>query len=78
MPFQPILKNLVESVPGAVGAILVDWEGEAVQEYSHGTTYDIRFIGAKNGVILTRRESQRHNQGCAIYSRKFHLDNSIC
>ncbi len=67
MPFQSILKNLVESVPGAIGAILVDWEGEAVQEYSHGTPYDIRFIGAHNGVVLSRlRDSHRDNQGGAI------------
>lgn len=67
MPFQSILKNLVESVPGAVGAILVDWEGEAVQEYCHCAPYDIRFIGAHNGVILSRlRESHRDNLGGAI------------
>ena len=33
MSFEIILKELVESVPQAIGAILVDWEGEAVMEF---------------------------------------------
>lgn len=54
MPFHAILKELVDAVPEAVGAILVDWEGEAVQEYSHCDSYDIRFVGAHKGIILSR------------------------
>lgn len=59
MPFKSILKELVDSTPHAVGAILVDWEGEAVQEYCHCDPYDIRFIAAHKGIILSRlKESQ--------------------
>lgn len=54
MPFKSILKQLVDSTPHAVGAILVDWEGEAVQEYCHCEPYDIRFIAAHQGIILSR------------------------
>lgn len=67
MPFQAILKNLVDTVPRAVGAILVDWEGEAVQEYCHCAPYDIRFVAAHKAVVLARlRESHSNNYGGAI------------
>lgn len=67
MPFRAILKELVDAVPRAVGAVLVDWEGEAVQEYCHCPPYDIRFVAAHQGVILARlRESNRSNRGEAI------------
>jgi predicted regulator of Ras-like GTPase activity (Roadblock/LC7/MglB family) len=54
MSFEIILKNLVDTVPQAVGAILVDWEGEAVMEHCHCEPYDIRFIAAHQGIILAR------------------------
>jgi predicted regulator of Ras-like GTPase activity (Roadblock/LC7/MglB family) len=54
MPYQHILKDLVDGTPGAVSAILVDWEGEAVQEYCHDDPYCIRFIAAHKGIILNR------------------------
>lgn len=64
MPFNEILKELVENVPHAVGAILVDWEGEAVQEYCHCDPYDIRFVAAHKGILLSRlRETDGENQG---------------
>lgn len=54
MPIQDILKDLVDKTPHAVGAILVDWEGEAVQEYCHCEPYEIRFVAAHKGIILSR------------------------
>jgi len=54
MQIQDILKELVEATPLAVGAILVDWEGEAVQEQCHCDPYEIRFIAAHKGIILNR------------------------
>jgi len=54
MTFEVILKELVDSVPQAIGAILVDWEGEAVMEHCHCDPYDIRFIAAHKGIVLTR------------------------
>jgi len=54
MPFQGILKRLVEDTPWAVGAILVDWEGEAVQEWCRCDPYEMRLTGAHKGIILTR------------------------
>ena len=32
MPFKTLLNSLVERVPGAQGAIIADWEGEAVEQ----------------------------------------------
>ena len=54
MSFEIILKDLVNQVPKAIGAILVDWEGEAVLEHCHCDPYDIRFIAAHKGIVLTR------------------------
>lgn len=62
MPFISILKNLVDSTPDAIGAILVDWEGEAVQEYCHCDPYDIRFVAAHKGIILARLK-ELHDSG---------------
>ncbi|NJD39376.1 MAG: hypothetical protein FIA89_13795 [Geobacter sp.] len=67
MPFQTILKELVDVVPRAIGAIVVDWEGEAVQEYCHCDSYDIRFMAAHKGIILARlRETHVDNLGGEI------------
>lgn len=54
MPFKTILKDLVESTPGATGAILADWEGEAVEHYAVYDDYELKIIGAHKGIILNR------------------------
>lgn len=54
MSLQRILKELVDPIPEAVGAIMVDWEGEAVVEHCLGDPYEIRFFGAHQGIILSR------------------------
>jgi predicted regulator of Ras-like GTPase activity (Roadblock/LC7/MglB family) len=54
MPFRSILEELVSRTPCAVGAILIDWEGEAVQECCHCPPYDIRFMAAHQAIILSR------------------------
>ena len=54
MSLEEKLKDLVEQVPRAIGAILVDWEGEAVMEHCHCDPYDLRFIAAHKGIILAR------------------------
>jgi len=53
MPFKAILKDLLDKVPEAIGAILIDWEGEAVVDQCRCDPYDIRFIAAHNGIILS-------------------------
>ncbi len=54
MPFKTLLKELVESTPGASGAILTDWEGESVEQYSLTDEFELKLIGAHNGIILNR------------------------
>jgi len=52
VPFKAILKALVESVPAASGAILADWEGEAVEQFCLYDDYEIKVTGAHQGIIL--------------------------
>ncbi len=52
MPFKAILKTLVEKTRGATGAILLDWEGEAVADFAKSPDIDLPAIGAHKGIIL--------------------------
>ncbi len=52
MSFKTLLNTLVERVPGAQGAIVADWEGEAVDQAGLMDHYDLKVIGAHKGVIL--------------------------
>lgn len=52
MTFKRILGALLTAVPGADGAILADWEGEAVDQVTSMDDYRLKVIGAHNGVIL--------------------------
>ncbi|HEY6873689.1 MAG TPA: roadblock/LC7 domain-containing protein [Geobacteraceae bacterium] len=54
MPFKTILRGLVETVPCATGAILADWEGEAVEQYCLYDDYELKIIAAHKGIILGR------------------------
>jgi predicted regulator of Ras-like GTPase activity (Roadblock/LC7/MglB family) len=60
MSFEVIIKNLVDQLPQAIGAIMVDWEGESVIEHCHCDSYDMRFIGAHIGIILTRLKAMQN------------------
>ena len=54
MPFKSIMKELVESTRGATGAIFVDWEGEAVDQYTlEEELYHLKVVGAHKNIILT-------------------------
>ena len=59
MPFKAILRKLVESVPAASGAILADWEGEAVEQHCLYDDYELKVLGAHKGILLNRiKEAQ--------------------
>ena len=63
--FGEILEGIVRRVPGAVGAVFADWEGEPVDQFAHIAPIDIQLVGAHWGVVwsqATRRLSQ-HNLG---------------
>jgi predicted regulator of Ras-like GTPase activity (Roadblock/LC7/MglB family) len=64
--FTEILEELVRAVPGACGAIFIDWEGESVAEFTvRGETDGIRLVGAHWGVIyfLVKRRLDRSAVG---------------
>jgi predicted regulator of Ras-like GTPase activity (Roadblock/LC7/MglB family) len=50
--FAEILAELVGGIPGAVGAVFVDWDGEAVDQFGHIPEFDIRVFGAHWGIIV--------------------------
>ncbi len=54
MPFKSILQELVESTSGASGAILTDWEGEAVVFFGNADEYELKLIGAYKNILLNR------------------------
>ena len=52
MAFKKILNQLLVDVPGAQGVVIVDWEGEAVDQAARIGEYDIKILGAHSGIIL--------------------------
>jgi predicted regulator of Ras-like GTPase activity (Roadblock/LC7/MglB family) len=52
MSFKVILAEMLQQVPGGLGAILVDWEGEAVDQSGVIDDYELKVIGAHKGLIL--------------------------
>jgi predicted regulator of Ras-like GTPase activity (Roadblock/LC7/MglB family) len=52
MPFKRLLARWLDLVPGALGAIIVDWEGEAVDQVARMDSYELQVLGAHKGVIL--------------------------
>lgn len=79
MAFEVILKELVERIPKAIGAIVVDWEGESVMEHCICDPYDMRFIGAHKSIILSRLKEMKINdqlgavEDMVITSSEMHL-----
>lgn len=54
MDFRDVLKQLVTAVPGAWGAIFVDFEGEAVDLYAVSDAYEVKLAGAHAGLLWNR------------------------
>ncbi len=52
MPFKKLLARLLEDIPGALGAIIIDWEGESVDQVARIEEYEIKVLGAHKGIIL--------------------------
>lgn len=52
MPFKSLLNRLLEDIPGALGAIIIDWEGESVDQVARINEYDIKVLGAHSGIVL--------------------------
>ena len=77
MSFKKILQDLLERVPGGQGAILADWEGEAVDQVARMDDYELKVIGAHKGVILynlrdvVKRLAEDDLQEIVITTEKF-------
>ena len=57
MPFNYLLTNLLVDVPQAVGAILVDPEGEAVEWVTrHNDPFDLKVEGAYHSIFMRQFE----------------------
>lgn len=54
MPFKTLLNRLLKDIPGALGAIIIDWEGEAVDQVARIDEYDMKVLGAHKGIILSQ------------------------
>jgi predicted regulator of Ras-like GTPase activity (Roadblock/LC7/MglB family) len=62
--FGDILKSIVERVPGALGAIFADWDGEMVDQFAHMPAIDIQLVGAHWGVVLN--QASRSTKTCGF------------
>lgn len=72
------MKELVESTPGATGAIFVDWEGEAVDQYAvnEEDLYHLKVIGAHKGVMLNLiHDAQKAAEYEAVRSVAVRMEN---
>lgn len=56
--FDQILRELVQSTPGAIGALFLDWEGEAVEVVGDrpldADEHGLKITGAYQGIFLTQ------------------------
>lgn len=70
MVFQKILHRAVRSVDGAIGAMFVDSQGEAVETASWQLSrYDLAVIGAYQGIYLDRLRQLCRGSGFASPAR---------
>ncbi len=57
--FTPILQRVIERVPGSMGAIFADCDGEAVDQVASDRG-EIQILGAHYGIILNHVQSVLH------------------
>lgn len=51
-PFASILKRAVERTPNAIGGAFADAEGEMVDSFATGSTYELAVITAHYGIVM--------------------------
>lgn len=61
--FGDILQRMVERVPGAVGAVFTDWEGEPVDQFAHIPPLDIQLVGAHWGIVFLQATARLAKHG---------------
>lgn len=77
MRLEAVLENLLAQTPGACSAILADWEGEAVIFVSRNgqSEYEIRVIGAHQGILLDRARQLLQKTGLGEPRRLFFVQD---
>jgi predicted regulator of Ras-like GTPase activity (Roadblock/LC7/MglB family) len=61
--FADILTDLVHAVPGALGAVFVDWEGEMVEQVAGTSGEDLKLLGAHWAIAYYQTKTALDNQG---------------
>jgi predicted regulator of Ras-like GTPase activity (Roadblock/LC7/MglB family) len=66
-PFAEILRDVVGAVPGALGAVFSDWDGEPVDQFALLEPLDIQLLGAHVGLVLNdiKRATEAVQAGAA-------------
>jgi predicted regulator of Ras-like GTPase activity (Roadblock/LC7/MglB family) len=52
MSFREVLAEIVKAAPDGIGAVLVDDEGEAIDLFTRGDSFETKLAGAHNGIFL--------------------------
>ncbi|OGQ55487.1 MAG: hypothetical protein A3J24_05605 [Deltaproteobacteria bacterium RIFCSPLOWO2_02_FULL_53_8] len=78
MSFINILKELTH-VSGATGAVMLDWEGEIVADYSTSEGLELDLIGAHHGIILDiiKEAAACHYDGHKAHSNGLRVSSVI-
>jgi predicted regulator of Ras-like GTPase activity (Roadblock/LC7/MglB family) len=75
MAFKKMLREMLDQLPGAVGAIIADWEGEAVDQVARIDDFEIKVLGAHKGIILSRlRDALQRLDGGELEEVLIHFD----
>jgi predicted regulator of Ras-like GTPase activity (Roadblock/LC7/MglB family) len=53
MQFREVLGEIVRTTPGGIGAVLVDDEGETIDIYTTGDSFEMKLVGAHHGIVLS-------------------------
>ncbi len=72
MSFREILGGVVKDIPGGIGAILVDDEGEMVDIFTTGDHFEMKLVGAHQAIVASavRRilDPENRKDGLACFS----------
>lgn len=63
MSFDTILSRLIKKVPGSIGAVFVDYEGESISHYPHHDKELMRLYGAYQGIVFNLVRSSINQSG---------------
>ena len=53
MSFKKVLAEIVRTTPDGIGAVLVDDEGEMIDIFTTGDIFQMKLVGAHQGIVLS-------------------------